>query len=365
MFKSLFLYILSFILIILFGIICLSVGRYPISILEISIVLFKGLFGGIFNVCLPYSNEYSNLFLKTLCSPIVHSLSPYISQNNELISNIIFEVRLPRIILSCFIGASLSACGVAFQSLFRNPLATPDILGVTSGASFGAVLALLLGINIWGVAFFGIFFGIFSLFLVILVGFDKNNPHNTITMILSGIIISALFQSLISIVKYIADPQDVLPTITYWLLGSLDSSFSIYFFVGIFSLSVGTLCLFCLRWKLNLLALEDDEAKTLGINLSLIRIFVILCVTIITACSVSLCGIIGWIGLLIPHVARLIVGSENSRLLPLSLLMGAIFLMLCDTLARSISANQIPISILTALIGAPFFIYILRKYKTS
>lgn len=324
--KTLALYALGVGAILLAGILSLGIGRYEIGVGEIL-------------SCLQGSE----------CSPMQH--------------NVIFDFRLPRVWIAIFIGAGLSASGLAFQNLFRNPLATPDILGVTSGTSFGIVLALLLGLG-GGVAnAFGLLFGILALALVIVVSYDKGSSANTLSMILSGIIISALFQSLVSLLKYMADPQDELPTITYWLLGSLEAPLDARAWLNLGGIALGTAVIFIYRWKLNLLALSDEEAKALGVRLNLFRGVIILSCSVIVASAVSLCGLIGWVGLLVPHIARLIVGSENRRLVPLTLLIGSLFLMLVDALARSLSSAQIPISILTAVVGAPFFIYILHKNK--
>lgn len=330
MLKTISLSALAFGIIVLCALVCLKVGRYPIALEDI-LTLFVG--------------TQSHI------------------ESNPTYAMILLEFRLPRVLLALFVGAGLSISGCAFQNLFRNPLASPDILGVTAGASFGAVLALLLGLGVLWVSFFGFLSGLIALLLVVAVSYDKMMPYNTLTMILSGIIIAALFQSLVSLIKYLADPQDTLPTITYWLLGSLDSTFSLQMWLGIAGISLGSVVLFCLRWKLNILTLDDDEAKSLGVNLNALRLVVVLASTLIVACAVGLCGIIGWIGLLIPHIARLFVGNENARLVPLSLFIGALFLMIVDTFSRTISHEQIPISILTALIGAPFFIYILYKNK--
>ena len=325
--KPLVLYSGEILIIALVGSFCLSVGRYNISFID---VLY----------CL-------------------------VGQGDETQSNIIFSFRLPRIILAIVIGAGLSAAGVAFQSLFSNPLATPDILGVTSGVSFGAVLGLLLGLSIGYISFVGFIFGLASLALVVLIGYNKNMPYETTSMILSGIIIGALFQSLIGICKYVADPQDTLPSITYWLLGSLDTSLDTYVIWSLVGIMLGIGVIFILRWKLNLLMLQDDEAISLGVNLPLLRVLSIFASTMIVACAISVCGVIGWIGLLVPHIARLIVGNDTSKIVPLSLFIGALFLVVVDTFSRTMSASQIPISILTSLFGAPFFIYILRKSKRS
>lgn len=319
-------YTLGILAIIATALVCLNIGRYELSLSQIYQVLA--------------------------------------GSSDDTQRHILLSFRLPRIVVAIIVGAGLSVAGAAFQSLFRNPLATPDILGVTSAASFGAVLGLMLGLSISYISIVGFIFGLLSLFLVILVGYNKHLPYQTATMILSGIIISSLFQSLIGIVKYLADPQDTLPTITYWLLGSLDVVLEPYVVYAMLGVILGSAVIFIVRWKCNVLMLQDDEAKSLGVNLALLRAIVILSSTLIIACAVSVCGVIGWVGLLVPHIARLIIGHNYARIIPLSILIGAIFLMLVDTLSRSISSEQIPISILTSLLGAPFFIYILRKSKT-
>lgn len=324
-FKKALFYALGVALILIFALFSLSIGRYEVGFSDILSLIFN-------------------------------------SNKDLIIENIIFELRAPRIILAIFIGASLSLAGASFQSLFSNPLASPDILGVTSGASFGAVLALLLGLSGLYVGMFGIIFGILSLILVLLISFNRYQISN-MSMILSGIIIGALFQSLIGLVKYLADPQDVLPTITYWLLGSLEASLDIQTQISLSFIFIASLVIFLLKFKLDILNLNEDYVKTLGVNLTLLRVIIILSCTIIVSFSVSLSGIIGWVGLLVPHIARLIVGSSNVKIIPFSILIGAIFLMLIDLLSRTISQSQIPISILTALIGSPIFIYILHKYK--
>lgn len=273
---------------------------------------------------------------------------------------ILLEVRLPRVILALIVGAGLGIAGASFQAIFRNALASPDILGVASGAGFGAILALLFGLNIYLLSTFSFVFGILSLLLVLFVARDS---HNKIMIILSGIIISALFQSFISLLKYIADPQDTLPIITYWLLGSLqvgDLKQMIVCSLGIF---IGSFVLFIYRWKHNLLMLDDMEARSLGLNIARLRIILIFASTLIIACVVSMCGIIGWIGLVVPHITRMIVGFNAARVLTLSLFVGAVFMLIIDTLSRSLSQQEIPISILSAVVGAPFFIIILYKAK--
>lgn len=283
-------------------------------------------------------------------------------KDSDMTTRVLFDFRLPRIVLAVFVGAGLSASGASFQSVFKNPLATPDILGVTGGASFGAVLGLLFGLNQYGVITSSLICGFLALAITILIA-RGTQEYGTIMLVLAGIIVSALFQSFLSLIKYVADPQDTLPLITYWLLGSLQTSGFSEILLGITGIALGSFVIFLLKWKLNILALDDDEAKSLGIPLQTYRLIFIFTSTLIVACVVSMCGLIGWIGLLIPHIARLLCGSDNTKIIPLSLALGAIFMVAIDTLSRTLSADELPVSILSAIIGAPFFIYILKRNK--
>lgn len=272
---------------------------------------------------------------------------------------IIWQTRFFRIILAVFVGAGLASAGASFQALFKNPLASPDILGVASGAGFGAILALMLGLNLYFILSFGFGFGILSLILTILIA----GANNRIMIILSGIIVSAFFTALISFLKYIADPQDTLPAITYWLLGSLAVGEINGLIACIIGISIGMSVIFYHRWRHNILMLDEYEALSLGVNVAKMRIVLICAATLIVACAVSFCGIIGWVGLIVPHIARLIIGADTSKVIPYSILLGAIFMIFTDTIARGASSAELPISVLCAMIGAPFFLFILKKYK--
>lgn len=273
---------------------------------------------------------------------------------------ILFEIRIPRIVLAIFVGASLGVSGASFQAIFRNPLASPDILGVASGSGFGAAFALLLGFNVYMLTLFAFVFGVLTLFLTLLVARDYSNR---LMIVLGGIIITAFFQSLISLLKYIADPQDTLPTITYWLLGSLSVSDLGQLIFCCIGMTIGSVVIIVYRWKHNLLMLDDNEAKSLGLNIVRVRIILIFATTLIVSCVVSMCGIVGWVGLIIPHIARIIVGSNMSRVIPSSLAIGALFMVVIDTFSRSISSEEIPISILSAIIGSLVFMIILFRMK--
>lgn len=277
------------------------------------------------------------------------------------IDAVVWSMRIPRLILAAIAGIGLSISGCAFQSLFSNPLATPDTLGVASGSSFGAALALLLGYGMIGVQITALIFGMSAVILTGLSGHGIGNSRST--PILAGIMISSLFSSLVSLIKFTADTESQLPAITYWLMGSMESAGYDSLKLGAPPILICTVILLLLRWKMNLLPLSEDEAISSGVNLKALRLTTEICATLITASCVSMCGQVGWVGLLVPHICRMKFGSNNVSLLPASVSVGAVFMMLVDTAARTISPKEIPISILTAIIGAPFFIYLLRKNR--
>lgn len=282
---------------------------------------------------------------------------------NQTVENVILNVRLPRIGLALLAGAGLSSAGAAFQALFANPLATPDTLGVATGASFGAVLAILFGWSSFAIQTCALAAGILAVALVYLVSMPRKGGGraSVIMIVLAGMVVGSLFSALVSLVKYSADPQDVLPAITFWLLGSLSSTTKETLLLGAPFILAGMLILFLFRWKLNAMTLTEEEAVSLGISVKKIRAAVILGAAMITASVVSMCGLIGWVGLLIPHIARMLFGSNNQKVLPASMGLGAVFMLVIDTMARCLLASEIPVSILTAIIGAPFFILLLRK----
>ena len=273
---------------------------------------------------------------------------------------VIFNVRLPRIILAAVVGAGLSCAGAAFQGLFSNPLATPDTLGVASGASFGAVLAMLIGGNMIGIQGMALIFGLISCLITFLIG--RSSRRGSIVMIvLAGLVVSSVFEALVSLMKYVADPQDELPVITYWLMGSMSRANYKNLVMGIPFIVIGIIIIFALRWRLNILSFNEDEARSLGVNVKILRAAFILASSMITASCVSMCGQVGWVGLLVPHISRMMRGNNNCKVIPVSISLGAFFMIVMDTFARSATASEIPISILTAIIGAPVFIVLLKK----
>ena len=271
----------------------------------------------------------------------------------------VWNLRLPRILLAALVGAGLSTAGCAFQSLFANPLATPDTLGVASGASFGAALGLLLGLPLLGVQLTALLMGGLAVAMTWLAGSCKYKGMSTI--VLAGIMMGSLFNALVSLVKFMADEESQLPAITYWLMGGLNNAAFKTLLLGAPPIIIGIVVLYLLRWRMNLLPLSEDEAKSSGVNIGILRGITIFCATLMTASCVSMCGQVGWVGLLVPHMCRMKFGSNHLSLLPAAISFGAAFMIIVDTVARSASAQEIPISILTAMIGAPFFIILMRR----
>ena len=308
--------------------IALSVGRFAISPNELITILWAKLTGG------------------------AHSLP-------ETFDAVIFQIRAPRAIAAVLIGAALAATGAVYQNLFRNPLVSPDILGVSSGAALGAVLAIFLTLPVVAVQGFAFVGGLVAVAMVYFIGNAVRGHDPILALILTGVVVGTLLGAGIAMVKYLADPYNQLPAITFWLLGSLASISPGDLFVAIPLVVVGITPIFLLRWRMNVLSLSDDEARALGINVGRLRLIVIACATLITAAAVAISGVIGWIGLLIPHAARLLVGPEFARMLPLTMLLGACFLLAVDTVARIAATVEIPPGVLTALIGAPLFLWLL------
>ncbi len=301
--------------------------------------------------------------------PLHKVLSVLINPSGSMIEepklySVVFRIRLPRIMLAAFVGAGLAVAGASFQALFSNPLATPDTLGVASGASFGAVAALLFSLNAATVQLFALAAGLVSLFLTYTIGTVRGKSGgagSVIMIILAGMAVSSLFQALVSLGKYLADTEEVLPAITFWLMGSMASAKYDSLAVGLPFIAAGMLLLWTVRWRLNILSFSEDEARSLGVNVKAVRLITMVSATLITASSVSMCGQVGWIGLLVPHIARMLFGNNTSRVIPASVGLGAILMVLIDTAARSLISSEIPVSILTAALGAPLFIFLLKK----
>ena len=286
-----------------------------------------------------------------------------IAPETHTASSVVIELRLPRIIGAVMVGAALSVSGAAYQVMFRNPMVSPAILGVSAGAAFGAAVAILWSASAFFIHTMTFVGSLCAVAITYVIGAKLCRGGNaTLAIILSGIIVSTLFTSLLSMIKYVADPYDKLPVIVYWLMGSLASiSLDSLFFPLIF-MGAAFIPLFLLRWRINLLSFGDEEAQTLGIPVERLRLIVILCATLLTAAAVSLSGIIGLVGLIVPHLVRFIVGPDFRFLLPGSALMGGLFLLASDNFARTLWTMEIPLGILTSLFGVPFFLYLLIKY---
>lgn len=272
----------------------------------------------------------------------------------------VLNVRLPRILLACLVGCGLSAAGTGYQTVFQNPMAAPDILGASSGACFGAALAILTGQGAVMITVFAFLASLLSVALVYLVG-NHTRGNRVVNLLLAGIMVGSLFSACTSYIKLVADPTNQLPQITYWLMGSLSGTRMGTVRFAAVCMTVGLVPLLLLRWRMNLLTLSPDEARAMGVHTDRLRLAVILSSTVLTAAAVSVSGMIGWVGLVIPHLSRRIVGSDCRRLMPMSCLFGAAFLLLVDDMARCLTATEIPIGILTAFVGAPFFIYLMVR----
>ena len=305
-----------------------SVGRFPVAAGDVASALWAALTGG----------------------------ESGLAKNVEAV---ILQVRAPRLLAALAVGAALAAAGAAYQNLFKNPLVSPDILGVSAGCALGAGLAILFSlpvVAIQGLAFAG---GIGAVALVVAVGNWVGRRDPILTLILTGVVVGSLFGAGIALVKYVADPYNQLPAITFWLLGSFGGALPGDLAVALPLIAIGLVPLVLLRWRIDLLALSEDEARSLGLDVAKLRLAVIVCATLVTASAVALAGVIGWVGLVIPHAARLLVGASFARVMPLSLVLGAAFMLAVDTLCRTLAATEIPPGVATAFVGTPVFIALL------
>lgn len=309
--------------------------------------------------------RFSRLNILDIPKILLHQVFPSVEQTwSATEESVLINLRLPRIIAAIIVGASLAISGASYQALFANPVASSDTLGVTASAAFGAILGIILNIGTIGVKVLSFTIGCFAVLLVFSVASKLSKGRNlTVFLILIGMVASSMFQALLSVLKFVADPVDQLPKITYWLMGSFsnvklrDIPFCLLFFV------IGSLPLFLMRWRMNLLSLSEYEAKSMGENIFLLRTVTVVCATLLTSSAVAITGGISWVGLVIPHITRFIVGSDSRKLLPASALMGSLFLLIMDDIARSASVYELPISVLTSLIGAPIFFIILIRSK--
>jgi iron complex transport system permease protein len=277
---------------------------------------------------------------------------------------VIFGIRLPRILAALLVGAGLSVAGTSFQGLFKNPLVSPELLGVASGAGFGAALGILLSGRLVVIQVSAFLAGI----MAVTITYTISRVYRStviLVLVLSGIMVGALFSALISLIKYVADPYDTLPTIVFWLMGSLSSVSARELGMAAPPILTASVLLFVIRWRINLLAMGDDEARAIGVNTRSMSQLIMLCATVITASAVCISGIIGWVGLVVPHIGRLLVGPDFRRLVPASAFIGAVFLLAMDNLSRTVFPTEIPLGILTAIIGAPVFACLLGRRKVG
>jgi iron complex transport system permease protein len=285
-----------------------------------------------------------------------------VGQSDDVVLTVLYQIRLPRIIAAILVGAALSVAGAAFQGMFKNPLVSSYTLGVSSGAGLGAALAILLS---WSAAMVQTSAFVFSLVAVAVTYALSRMFKGTsnLTLVLAGMIISSFFSAVVSLIQYIADPTEKLPAIVFWLMGSLSSvgQKDIPVVAPIILLSIG--CLMAVRWRINLLSMGEEEAQSMGVDLRVTIGVVVLASTLATAAAVSISGVIGWIGLVIPHIGRMLVGPDNRKLLPVSAILGAGYLLIIDDLSRTLTTGEVPVGILTALIGTPFFAYLLWRNR--
>jgi iron complex transport system permease protein len=303
--------------------------------------------------------------LADLLDVIAAKLAGRASDVPAAVENVIWQVRGPRVVAAALVGAALAVAGAAFQGLFRNPLVSPDILGASSGAALGAVLGIFLSLGvlaIQGLAFVG---GLIAVTAVYLIGSAVRSRDPVLVLVLAGVVIGALLGAGVGLVKYLADPYNQLPAMTFWLLGSLAAINVADLAPLLGPVTLGSLVLLALRWRLNVMSLPDEEARALGVPTAPLRVAIVAAATLVTSASVATAGIIGWVGLVVPHVARSLVGPDFARLVPAAALIGGGFLLVIDTLARTVAAIEIPLGILTALVGTPFFIWLLASVSRT
>src|SRR6187431_274948 len=312
----------------------LTVGRYPVSLGDLLSVLYAKAAGHRADV-----------------APAVES--------------VIMQVRGPRVLAAVLVGAALAVAGTAFQGLFRNPLVSPDILGASSGAALGAVIGIFFSLGVVAIQAFAFVGGLFAVAAVSAIGSAVRSRDPILVLVLTGVVVGALLGAGVGLVKYLADPYNQLPAMTFWLLGSLAAA-NVSDLLPLFGpVAVGTAVLIALRWRMNVMSLPEEEARSLGVATGPLRIAIVAAATLTTSASVATAGIIGWVGLVVPHLARSLVGPDFARLLPAAAILGGGYLLLIDTLARTMAPIEIPLGILTAVIGTPFFIWLLADMQKS
>ena len=312
----------------------LGLGKYPISPKGVLVFFYQRWFGA----------------------------SYFAAGQMSVLKNVLLDIRLPRILAASLIGAALSVSGAAYQAMFVNPLVSPSLLGVLGGASFGAALGIVY-LKSWYAVQISSFVGGLAA-VAVAVGIARiYRVNTTIMLVLGGIISGALFTSLLELVKYLADPYNQLPTIVYWLMGNLSQTDREMTFKGGIPICLGLGILIFLARHLNVLSMGDEEAKALGVNVQRVRMVVVLCATVVSALTVVIAGSIGWVGLIIPHFTRMLTGPDNERLLPTAALIGAGYLVIVDDICRLAFSFELPIGVVTSLVGIPCFAFVLRNAR--
>lgn len=311
-----------------------TVGRYPVSLAELANVLFS-------------------------------KITTHRADVSPAVESVIMQVRGPRVLAAALVGAALAVAGTAFQGLFRNPLVSPDILGASSGAALGAVIGIFFSLGVVAIQAFAFVGGLLAVAAVYVIGSAVRSRDPILVLVLTGVVVGALLGSGVGLVKYLADPYNQLPAMTFWLLGSLAAA-NVTDLLPLFGpVALGTAVLVALRWRVNVMSLPEEEARSLGVATGPLRIAIVAAATLTTSASVATAGIIGWVGLVVPHLARSLVGPDFARLLPAAAILGGGYLLLIDTLARTAAEVEIPLGILTAVVGTPFFIWLLASMQRN
>ena len=311
-----------------------TVGRYPVSLAELASVLFS-------------------------------KITAHRADVSPAVESVIMQVRGPRVLAAALVGAALAVAGTAFQGLFRNPLVSPDILGASSGAALGAVMGIFFSLGVIAIQAFAFVGGLLAVAAVYVIGSAVRSRDPILVLVLTGVVVGSLLGAGVGLVKYLADPYNQLPAMTFWLLGSLAAA-NVSDLLPLFGpVAVGTAVLIALRWRMNVMSLPEEEARSLGVATGRLRIAIVAAATLTTSASVATAGIIGWVGLVVPHLARSLVGPDFARLLPAAAILGGGYLLLIDTLARTAAEVEIPLGILTAVVGTPFFIWLLASMQRN
>ena len=311
-----------------------TVGRYPVTLAELANVLLAKISGQ-----------------GTDVSPAVQS--------------VILQVRGPRVLAAALVGAALAVAGTAFQGLFRNPLVSPDILGASSGAALGAVMGIFFSLGVLAIQAFAFVGGLLAVAAVYVIGSAVRSRDPILVLVLTGVVVGALLGAGVGLIKYLADPYNQLPAMTFWLLGSLAAA-NVSDLLPLFGpVAIGTAVLIALRWRMNVMSLPEEEARSLGVATGPLRVIIVAAATLTTSASVATAGIIGWVGLVVPHLSRSLVGPDFARLLPTAAILGGGYLLLIDTIARTAAEVEIPLGILTAVVGTPFFIWLLASMQRT